>query len=174
MSLSVGATMGTGDRDEKRRTGWIFLAALMMFFGTVFAANGALVYYALSTFSGEQEASPYEHGLAYDKDIESARAQDARGWNVTLAVRRPEPGAAVAVAVGMRDANNESLEGLEVSASFEFPTDKHLDRRVGLIETRPGEYLADLPLRAGLWDVVIEAKREGERLFRSRNRVTLR
>src|SRR5271168_2334681 len=132
MSLSVG----NNNQDERRGTEWIVLAALVMFFGTVFIANGTLVYYALSTFSGEQEASPYEHGLAYDKDIESARAQDARGWNVTLGVRRPEPGAAASVAVTMRDANNEALEGLEVSASLEFPTDKHLDRRVGLTETR--------------------------------------
>ena len=73
----------------------------------------------------------------------------------------------------IRDANNEALSGLQVSAGLEFPTDKHLDRRIGLIETGPGEYLADLPLRAGQWDVVIEAKREGERLFRSRNRVKL-
>ena len=170
MSLSVG----NNDQDDRRSTEWIVLAALVMFFGTIFVANGALVYYALSTFSGEQEASPYEHGLAYDRDIESARQQDARGWNVTLGVQRAEPGAPASIAVGMRDANNEALEGLEVSAGLEFPTDKRFDRRIGLIETGPGEYLADLPLRAGQWDVVIEAKREGERLFRSRNRVTLR
>jgi nitrogen fixation protein FixH len=78
-------------------------------------------YYALSTFSGEQEASPYEHGLAYDRDIESARQQDARGWNVALGVQRAEPGAPASIAVGIRDANNEALAGLEVSAGLEFP-----------------------------------------------------
>jgi len=144
MSLSVG----NNNQDDRRSTEWIVLAALVMFFGTIFVANGALVYYALSTFSGEQEASPYEHGLAYDRDIESARQQDARGWNVTLGVQRAEPGAPASIAVGMRDANNEALGGLEVSAGLEFPTDKRFDRRIGLIETGPGEYLADLPLRA--------------------------
>jgi nitrogen fixation protein FixH len=170
MSLSVG----NNDQDDRRSTEWIVLAALVMFFGTIFVANGALVYYALSTFSGEQEASPYEHGLAYDRDIESARQQEARGWNVTLGVQRTEPGAPASIVVGIRDANNEALAGLEVSAGLEFPTYKHLDRRIGLIETGRGEYLANLPLRSGQWDVIIEAKREGERLFRSRNRVTLR
>ena len=54
MSLSVESTTGNYDAAEKRGTGLIFLAALVLFFGTVFAANGALVYYALSTFSGDQ------------------------------------------------------------------------------------------------------------------------
>src|SRR5271169_5052217 len=125
MSLSVG----NNDQDERRGTEWIVLAALVMFFGTVFTANGALVYYALSTFSGEQEASPYEHGLAYDKDIDAARAQDSRGWNVTLSARRIAPDARASIAVVLRDANGEALQGLEVSASVEFPTDKHFDRR---------------------------------------------
>jgi len=158
---------------DRRGTGWIVLAALLLFFGAVFVANGALVYYALSTFSGEQEASPYEHGLAYERDIEFAHAQDARGWNVTLGVLRADPGAPASIAVAMRDANNAALEGLQVSASLEFPPDKHLDRHVVLAEIRSGEYLADLPLRAGQWDVVVEASRNGERLFRTRNRVTL-
>lgn len=173
MSLSVERIAGSPDSGEERRTGWIALAALATFFGTVFVANGTLVYYALSTFSGEEEASPYEHGLAYDKDIEAARAQEARGWNVTLGVQRPQPGSPASVALAIRDANNEALAGLDVSASFEFPTDKHLDRRVSLVENEAGEYRVEVPLRAGRWDVVIEAKGEGERLFRSRNRVTL-
>jgi nitrogen fixation protein FixH len=173
MSLSAERIAGSHNSSEERRTAWIVLASLFAFFGTMFVANGALVYYAFSTFSGEEEASPYEHGLAYDKDIEAARAQEARGWNVSLGVQRPQPGAPASVALTIHDADNEALAGLDVSASFEFPTDKHLDRRVGLIETQVGEYRAEVPLRAGQWDVVIEAKSEGERLFRSRNRVTL-
>ena len=54
MSLSVA----NNDQDDRRGAEWIVLAALVMFFGPIFVANGALVYYALSTFSGEQEASP--------------------------------------------------------------------------------------------------------------------
>jgi nitrogen fixation protein FixH len=173
MSLSAEEIAGSPSSSEERRTAWIVLAALFAFFGTMFVANGALVYYAFSTFSGEEEASPYEHGLAYDKDIEAARAQEARGWNVTLGVQRPQRGAPASVAVAIRDANNEALAGLNVSASFEFPTDNHLDRRASLIEIQAGEYRGEVPLRAGRWDVVIEATGEGERLFRSRNRVTL-
>jgi nitrogen fixation protein FixH len=39
MSLSVG----NNNQDDRRITEWIVLAALVMFFGTIFVANGALV-----------------------------------------------------------------------------------------------------------------------------------
>ena len=92
---------------------------------------------------------------------------------MTLAARRLEPEAPASIAVAMRDAKGEAIEGLDVAATLEFPTSKRLDHHVALIETGAGEYRADVPLLAGQWDVVIEAKRDGERLFRSRNRVTL-
>ena len=41
-------------------------------------------------------------------------------------------------------------------------------------EAKPGDYRADASMRPGQWDLVIEAKRDGERLFRSRNRIVLR
>jgi nitrogen fixation protein FixH len=157
-----------------RFTGWMALAILVGFFGVMLVANGSLVYYALSTFSGEQEASPYEHGLAYDKDIAAAREQEARQWRVSVKALRPNPGAPASIDVAMRDAQNAPLEGLKVNATLEFPADKKLDARASLKEAAPGEYRADAVLAAGQWDLVIEARRNGERLFRSVNRIVLR
>lgn len=157
-----------------RFTGWMALAILAGFFGTIFFANGSLVYYALSTFSGEEEASPYEHGLAYDKDIAAAREQDARQWRVSINALRPQRGAPASVEVAMRDADDKPLQGLTVNATFEFPTDKELDKHAVLKEGAPGEYRAVTSLQEGQWDLIIEARRDGARLFRSRNRINLR
>jgi nitrogen fixation protein FixH len=173
MTLSISAVHPPEAAEERRGTGVIFLVGLLLFFGTVFAVNGALVYYAVTTFSGEQEASPYEHGLAYDKDIAAAREQDARGWKVTLSAARREAGTPASIALTLHDRDDAPLQGLDVTATLEFPTDKKLDRRVTLLETGAGDYAAEVPAREGRWDVVIEARRGGERLFRSRNRVNL-
>jgi nitrogen fixation protein FixH len=157
-----------------RFTGWMALASIVGFFATIFIANGSLVYYALSTFSGEEEASPYEHGLAYDKDIAAAREQDARQWRVSVNALRLQPGAPAQIAVAMRNGQDEPLRGLVVKATLEYPADKKFDRRATLIESAPGEYRAEAPLGEGQWDLIIEAQRDGERLFRSRNRIVLR
>ena len=80
-------------RRSARFKGWMVLATLVAFFGTIFVANGSLVYYALSTFSGDRRRDPYEHGLAYDKDIAAAqRAGRARLEESVGADLRPGAG----------------------------------------------------------------------------------
>jgi len=171
MHLAVGK--GAQRDDGRPFTGWMALATFAAFFGAIFCANAALVYFALSTFSGEQEASPYEHGLAYDKDLAAARVQDARGWRVTVRMERPAPGAPALIDVVINGPDNRPLEGLSVSAALAFPTDKKRDKSAPLIEASPGDYSAQAALQDGLWDVEVTAARDGERQFRSHNRITL-
>lgn len=173
MSIQIDALNDPPADRGRPFTGWMALAILVVFFGTIFCANASLVYYALSTFSGEQEASPYEHGLAYDKDIAAARDQDARQWRVSINVLRPQLDAPALIDVTMHDADDQPLQGLSVIATLEFPANKKLDRHANLTEAALGDYRADAPLQAGQWDLIIEARRDGERLFRSRNRIVL-
>jgi nitrogen fixation protein FixH len=174
MGLHMELSSGHSDDEGRPFTGWMALAILVGFFGTIFCANAFLVFYAISTFSGEQEASPYEHGLAYDKDIAAARAQEARGWRVSVNALRPQSGAPALIDITMRDADDQPIQGLAVTAALEFPADKKLDRHATVNEAEPGDYRADASMRPGQWDLVIEARRDGERLFRSRNRIVLR
>lgn len=156
-----------------RFTGAMMVIGLLAFFGTTFVANGALVYYALSTFSGEEEASPYEHGLAYDHDIAAAHEQDARGWRVTLDAKRAPGDPEAVVTLKMRDAADAPIAGMKVSAALLFPTNKAFDRSIALAEVAPGEYRGAAAVRAGQWDVDVAASREGDTQFRSHNRVDL-
>ncbi len=169
-SQSVPAIRSTGNRGF---TGAMALAAVLVSFGAVFIANGALVYYALSTFSGEEDASPYEHGLAYDNDIEAAHAQDARRWRVTVGASRLQAGGPAFVTVSARDAEGRPLEGLRVSTTMDFPTDKKFDQHIDLSERSTGEYGGEAPLRPGQWDVEVNGSRGDKLLFRSRNRLDL-
>ena len=162
------------DADSGRPlTGWGVLGILIVGFGVMFAVNGLMAYYAVSTFRGETEASPYAHGLAYQKDIEAAKAQAALGWDVSAHVARDAEGAA-AVEIRMRDAAAAPLQGLAVTSRLVSPADVKLDAALALAETAPGVYSGRTRASPGQWDLEIEAGRDGTRLFRSTNRLTLR
>jgi nitrogen fixation protein FixH len=163
----------TAARAERTLKGWMVLAIILAFFGTIASVNGALIYFALSTFSGEEETSPYEHGLAYEKDIAAARAQDALHWQAVVQLARPSAGEPARLELALRDAQGQPVSGLTVAASLEFPASKRFDRKVDLLEKEPGLYRADAGVDAGQWDVAIEAKRNGTIVFRSHNRILL-
>jgi nitrogen fixation protein FixH len=64
---------------------------------------------------------------------------------------------------------------MDATITFERPTDRRLDRPVPVSEDRPGHFRGDAEkISAGQWDLVIELSRQGERQFRSKNRIVLR
>ncbi len=162
---------GESDTGGRRLTGPMFLAILLGSFAVVASVNGAMVYYALSTFSGEVDPHPYEHGLAYNKDIAAAEAQEARHWKVAAAIRGK--GDAKSVEAVFHNEAGQAIAGLTVTGHLEFATDMRRDRKLMLQEVSPGIYLGALNLASGQWDLVIEATRSGQQLFLSRNRVTV-
>jgi nitrogen fixation protein FixH len=153
-------------------TGWQTLWIAIACFGVVFAVNGWMAYLAISTFRGDADPSPYEHGLAYEKDIAAAKAQAALGWKVSEHFARDGDGEAT-IEVRMLDASGAPLAGLGVTTSFDSPADAKLDQSVALTETAPGVYSGRLKARRGQWDVDLEAARDGARAFKSINRVAL-
>ncbi|MGO9674949.1 MAG: FixH family protein [Methylocella sp.] len=154
-------------------TGWRTLGIAAACFGVIFAVNGFMAYSAISTFTGETEPSPYEHGLAYQKDVEAAKAQAALGWNVTAHVARDDSGAA-AIEVRMQDRSGAPLKGLGVAARLESPANVKFDTSAALAETAPGLYAGRVAVGPGPWDFEIEATQGGARVFKSENRIALR
>jgi nitrogen fixation protein FixH len=66
------------------------------------------------------------------------------------------------------------LAGLSVFGRLERPTDRRVDQVFVMAESGGGSYRgAAQGVAAGLWELVIEADRDGQRLFLSRNRVVL-
>jgi nitrogen fixation protein FixH len=159
-------------RPPRRLTGRMVLFCLLSFFGIVIGVNGVLVHEALSTFGGVDTASAYQAGRMFEQDVAMAKAQDARQWRVDAKVTPSADGARLDV--GARDAAGQPLSGMQASAVFERPTDRRLDRNVALVEDAAGRFHGSAEVAAGQWDLVIELSRQGERLFRSRNRVILK
>ena len=153
-------------------TGRMALVIAVVCFGAVFAVNGLMAYLAISTFRGDADPSPYEHGLAYEREIAAAKAQEALRWSVSEHLARDGDGEAM-IEVRMLDASGAPIAGLGVKASFVSPADAKLDQSVALTETAPGVYSGRLQAGRGQWDVDLEAARDGARVFKSINRVAL-
>jgi nitrogen fixation protein FixH len=78
------------------------------------------------------------------------------------------------VTIEARDRDGTPLPGLALSVRLARPTDKRADRAFTLGERSAGRYFGEASdVSAGIWDLEVEADRGGERLFRSRSRITL-
>lgn len=153
-------------------TGARMLAWMVGFFAVIFAANAVLIYYALTSFPGLEVASSYKAGQQYAAEVDAARAQTARHWSVDVKAMAADGGAAVTATFLGADGRPE--RGLTVTAEMQHPTASNHDRQIALAEVAGGSYAATVPeVGSGRWLLVLEASRDGERLFRSRNPVFL-
>jgi nitrogen fixation protein FixH len=163
-----------------RLTGGYVLFGIIAFFATVFAANGALVYYALGSFPGAVTDSAYVASQTYNLEIHAAAAQAARGWNVTTSARRDADGR-VLIAVNARDAEGRPLSGVSFQAKLERPTHRAEDVSVPLLTAagQIGTFIGTADgVAPGQWEFLVQAtatdpKAAGERLFLSHERLLI-
>lgn len=147
------------------------LAWLGGFFLVMFAANGALIYFALHTLHGEALENSYDASQAFNRRIAEARAQDERGWKADVLTRAE--GAGERVMVEFHDRNGSPVADLTVTARFQHPFDAALDRAAALASDGGAYEGLATPVGRGRWTLVIEASRGGERVFRSENKMTV-
>jgi nitrogen fixation protein FixH len=154
-------------------TGRAVLVSLLGFFAVVIGVNGVMMALAIGTMPGLESEKPYQTGVTYNAEIETARAQAARRWTVASQVGRDAHGRAT-VRVEARDADRAPVGGLAVTVRLIRPTDQRSDHATWLGEREPGTYLGEVAdVAPGVWDVELNAARVSERLFRSRNRIIL-
>jgi nitrogen fixation protein FixH len=154
--------------------GWHVLLVMVLFFGTIFVANAAMLHWAVSTFRGTETDSAYREGLAFNRQLAASRRQDALGWTVNAQVKRSLDGAAV-VEVEARDRAGLAIKALAGQARLAHPADKMQDRSGDFVATAPGRFVADVGLVPhGQWDLIVDFSRDGERIFLSRNRIELK
>jgi nitrogen fixation protein FixH len=140
-------------------------------FGIVVAVNGALIYFAQSSFSGLDTERPYERGLDYNRALSGAAAQAELGWRgeITLAAA---PDGRHEIAVRFADGEARPIDGLSVTAFLRRPASAGMDQEVALQRQGNGRYAAEIALPAlGQWDIRVVARdgalswQESERLF---------
>jgi nitrogen fixation protein FixH len=153
-------------------TGRVVLLSLIAFFAIISLANGIMIRFAVTTFGGVETSSSYQAGLKFSRENAAVRAQDALHWQVNASAHA-SAGRTV-VTVTARDASGGPISGLTATAVLSHPLDRRADETITLGEESAGNFRGTTVALSGQRDLVIEFSRNGERLFRSRNRIVLR
>ena len=132
-------------------TGRHVLAMIVAFFLTIFAVNGVFVYVSLNSHPGVISEDAYRKGLDYNRTLDRADRQIARGWRTTVAL------AGGVVVVTLTDRNGAALTGLTVRGAAHRPVHDRSDTSLVLRETAPGRYRAATALASGRWEVLLTA-----------------
>jgi nitrogen fixation protein FixH len=154
-------------------TGRFVLITVVCFFAVVISVNVVMMRLAIATLPGTEVDSAYSASLAYQKEIQAAHQQDKRDWKVAAHIERQADGTArLNVDAKMQDGT--PLSGLSVLGRLERPIDRRADQAFEMLEEGGGSYRGTAHgVAAGQWELVIEANRNGKRLFLSHNRVVL-
>ncbi len=153
-------------------TGRMVLAILLGFFAVVIGVNVLMARLASQTFRGVTNSHAYTDGLAYNKEIEAAHAQDALGWQVKGAVARIAPGRS-RITVTQADADGRATADLQVNMQFQYLVDRSKDKELTLTMEKPGLYTGEIDIDAGHWGLALRASRNGQIVFQSRNTIEI-
>ena len=161
------------DTKPRELTGRAVLFWLLGFFGCVMVVNFFMVRAATSTFGGVQTSSSYKAGLMFSREIAAAERQMALHWRVEGKLVHGKAGEAV-LDIAVRDAKGNAVTGLAATAHLEHPADARRDHDVPLSLVGAGQFHGVTAAPAGQWELIVDLDRDGERVFRSRSRVTLK
>lgn len=164
--------MSAPRKAQRELTGRTVLFWLLGFFGLVIGVNGVLVKAATSTFGGVETSSSYKAGLQFKSEILAAERQDQQHWRIdgTLALK----GGAAVLDLSARDAQGAPLSGLSAQARLAHPADGRRDHAIPLDRIGAGAFRGQAAAEPGQWELIVDLYRGDERVYRSRNRVTLR
>jgi nitrogen fixation protein FixH len=166
-------TFGGNQKRPRELTGGKVLIWLVAFFGVVFVVNGIMVRAAISTFGGVETLSSYKAGLQFEQEVGLVERQDALHWQVSGTLKRDRAGEAV-LDVTARDAEGAPLGSLTADARLAHPADDRLDHVIAVRRVTAGVFHGAVEARSGQWELIVDLYRGGERVFRSRSRVSLR
>jgi len=156
-----------GRHGERRLTGRHVLAAMLVFLTVVCAVNTAMVYWALSTYSGVVAPEPYRQGLHYNDRILADQRQ--RHWRDALTI---EPDGRITLAIIAADG--QLVGNLSVEVAIGRPSTNRQDVKLRLVAYAERYRGQIAPLPAGAWIVAVDARSEGadgEPMFRARRRL---
>jgi nitrogen fixation protein FixH len=145
------------------------LMGLIVFFGVMLAANSALVYYAVDTFSGGDRPDPYRSGLRYNETIAADKRQAALGWQTDIAY----DDAKGRLTLSFVNEAEQPVAGLALGATVSRPATDKDDLAVDFEEIALGVYATDVRLAPGLWVISLasRATEGGEPIYRLKRRL---
>jgi nitrogen fixation protein FixH len=120
-----------------------------------------------------ETGSSYKAGLQFKQEMESAERQATLHWKVDGRLTRDAAGQTV-LDIAVRDDKGLAVAGLSGLARLAHPATSRLDHAVALEVSGAGALRGVTAAQAGQWELILDLDRGGERVFRSRSRVTLK
>ena len=139
-------------------TGRHMLATMLAFFGTIIAVNMTMATLAARSFGGTVVDNSYVATRNYNRWLAEARAQQALGWEHTVALDG-ERRVVVAVRRG-----ETPLAGADITAVAHHPVGWVEDVAVVFAEVAPGRFRSRAPLPAGRWQLHLSIRRGADEL----------
>ena len=137
----------------------------------MFAANGALIYFATQSKPALVSERPFEEGRGYNRELRAAAAQDRLGWSARLDAKL-RAGTAGSVALDIRDRDGAPVAGLAVALRVRRPVGALPEQHLPLPEVGAGQYAASITLpQPGQWQFDIVARRGGDEFVLARRMV---
>jgi len=131
------------------------LLAMVAFFGVIIVADATMIYTAVSTFGGVDNANAYRDGLAYNTRIAREERQAALGWQDKVELLA-DPSR---LRVSLRDASGAIPTAVRLEATLGRPATNRADTQLRLVEISPGLFeapVADDP-GPGTWVATVRA-----------------
>lgn len=161
-------------RDDARAlSGRHVLAAMLAFFGVIIVADSIMIYKAVSTFGGLENANAYRDGLAYNARIARAERQSALGWSETVELL-PDP---ARLRVSLAGADGTPPAPARLEAVLGRPATNREDAALRLVQVAPGVFEAPVgrDLDPGAWIATVRAfeteAQAAEPVFQARRRL---
>ena len=169
--VQAGEEEGGKNLPKKEWTGKHILAAVVMFFGVIFAANIAMVTLGVKSFPGEDIKQSYRQGLEYNQTIAKRNAQIATGWNADITIRDKN-----AIVLKLTDKSGAIMRGLRVTGSLKHPAETDKDFTLKFAQAADGTYIAsiDKALLGKQWVLTTSAQQTDGTTFDTRNEIWLK
>jgi nitrogen fixation protein FixH len=128
---------------------------MLAFFAVIIVVDATMIYNAISTFGGVDNANAYRDGLAYNTRIASAARQSKLGWQDTVeALTGP-----ARLRVSLHDAEGKAPANIRIEATLGRPATDSSDALLRLVEVTPGIFEAPIggDPAPGAWIATVRA-----------------
>lgn len=153
---------------EKPITGRHVLFAMIAFFGVIIAVNLTMATFARTSWTGLEVKNSYVASQDYNAKLALAARQKALGWSSGLVMVDGQFRFELINAAGSR------IVGATIDAVLKRPVQERDDLPLVFREFADGDYRADVPAEAGIWDVDLSVQVPARQTYRQIFRIQLK
>ena len=130
-------TSGTStEAKRKPLSGRHVLYWMSGFFAAMFVVNGIFLYFAITSFPGEDTKKSYLQGLNYNQTLDTRAAQDALGWRAEIGLREDH------IVLRLTDSDGQTLHNLTATGELRRRASGRFDQTLTFEQATNGTYIA--------------------------------